>query len=74
MFATFVYFVLAYPVACYSYNPATQPVEAIICSLVGTITATAFISLFIFSNWAYVRDRLLSATVEYEETGGPGVV
>jgi hypothetical protein len=35
----------------------------------GTITATAFIALFIFSNWAYVRDRLLSATVEYEETG-----
>jgi hypothetical protein len=37
VFATFIYFVLAYPVACYSYNPATQPVEAIICSVVGKV-------------------------------------
>ena len=31
--------------------------------------ATAAISLLIYNNWSYVRERLLSATVEYEETG-----
>ena len=55
----FFYFVLAYPIASYSYNPETQPVEAFICALVGTLTPIAAISLLIFLNWSYVRDRLL---------------
>ena len=52
-----------------SYDPRTQPLEAIICATTGTFVATAAISLLIYNNWSYVRDRLLSATVEYEETG-----
>ena len=35
LLGTFFYFVIAYPIAVYSYDPATQPVEAIICALVG---------------------------------------
>ncbi|EEH51475.1 uncharacterized protein MICPUCDRAFT_8286, partial [Micromonas pusilla CCMP1545] len=69
LLGTFFYFVIAYPIAVYSYDPATQPVEAIICALVGSLTATAAFALLIYTNWSYVRDRLLSATVEYEETG-----
>jgi hypothetical protein len=30
----FFYYFLAYPIAAFSYNPETQPVEAIICALV----------------------------------------
>jgi hypothetical protein len=52
-----------------SYDPRTQGLEAIICATTGTCVATAAISLLIYNNWSYVRDRLLSATVEYEETG-----
>jgi hypothetical protein len=36
---------------------------------VGSLTATAAFALLIYNNWSYVRTRLLSATVEYEETG-----
>ena len=65
----FFYVVVAYPIASYSYNPETQPVEAVICATVGALTATAAFALLIYNNWSYVRGRLLSATVEYEETG-----
>ena len=65
----FFYVVLAYPIASVSYDPRTQGLEAIICATTGTCVATAAISLLIYNNWSYVRDRLLSATVEYEETG-----
>ena len=65
----FFFVVLAYPIASVSYDPRTQPLEAIICATTGTCVATAAISLLIYNNWSYVRDRLLSATVEYEETG-----
>lgn len=65
----FFYVVISKPIADYSYDPATQPVESIICALVGSFVAVAVFALFIYNNWSYVRDRLLSATVEYEETG-----
>jgi hypothetical protein len=65
----FFYFTLAYPIASYSYDPSTQPVEAVVCALTGSFVAVAVFALLIYNNWSYVRDRLLSATVEYEETG-----
>ena len=39
------------------------------CALTGSFVAVAAFALLIYNNWSYVRDRLLSATVEYEETG-----
>ena len=69
LLGAFFYFVLAKPIANYSYDPATQPLEAIVCALTGSFVAVAAFALLIYNNWSYVRDRLLSATVEYEETG-----
>ena len=66
---SFFYFVLAYPIASYSYDPTTQPFETVVCALVGSFVAVAVFALLIYNNWSYVRNRLLSATVEYEETG-----
>ena len=66
---SFFYFVLAYPIASYSYDPATQPFETVVCALSGSFVAVATFALLIYNNWSYVRNRLLSATVEYEETG-----
>ena len=66
---SFFYFVLAYPIASYSYDPSTQPFETVVCALTGSFVAVAVFALLIYNNWSYVRDRLLSATVEYEETG-----
>ena len=66
---SFFYFVLAYPIASYSYDPSTQPFETVVCALSGSFVAVAVFALLIYNNWSYVRDRLLSATVAYEETG-----
>ena len=66
---TFFYVVIAYPIACGSYDPNTQFVEACVSACVGASGATAAMTLSAYNGWSYVRDRLLSATVEYEETG-----
>lgn len=65
----FFYGVIAYPIACGSYDPNTQFAEACVSALVGASGATAAMALNMYNGWSYVRDRLLSATVEYEETG-----
>jgi hypothetical protein len=65
----FFYGVVAYPIACGSYDPSTQFTEAAVSAMVGASGATAAMSLNMYNGWSYVRDRLLSATVEYEETG-----
>ena len=65
----FFYGVIAYPIACGSYDPTTQFTETCVSALVGASGATAAMVLNMYNGWSYVRDRLLSATVEYEETG-----
>jgi hypothetical protein len=65
----FFYGVIAYPIACGSYDPNTQFAETCVSALVGASGATAAMALNMYNGWSYVRDRLLSATVEYEETG-----
>jgi len=65
----FLYAAVAYPIACGSYDPGTQFAETCVSALVGASGATAAMALNMYNGWSYVRDRLLSATVEYEETG-----
>ena len=65
----FFYGVVAYPIACDSYDPTSQFAETCVSALVGASGATAAMVLNMYNGWSYVRDRLLSATVEYEETG-----
>ncbi|CEG00744.1 Uncharacterised protein family Ycf36 [Ostreococcus tauri] len=66
---TFFYGVVAYPIACGSYDPEREFTQTVVSALVGASGATAAMALNMYNGWAYVRDRLLSATVEYEETG-----
>ncbi len=65
----FFYGVIAYPIACGSYNADTEFVACVVSASVGAFGATAAMALNMYNGWSYVRDRLLSATVEYEETG-----
>eukprot|EP00854_Cymbomonas_tetramitiformis_P003040 gene3040-3865_t len=46
-----------------------QPLECILAASCGSFFIVALASLRIFLGWSYVSDRLLSAVVEYEETG-----
>ena len=38
--------------------------------MLGSLVAVSAITLNIHNSWDYVRNRLLSATIEYEETDG----
>lgn len=46
-----------------------QPAEFCLSAGVGSLVVVAVAVLRIYLGWVYVGDRLLSAAVEYEETG-----
>lgn len=43
--------------------------EMCVSVFVGVLGVMVVMVLNMYNGWSYVRDRLLSATVEYEETG-----
>jgi hypothetical protein len=49
--------------------PLVQPVQFAIAAALGALVVTGGASLRMFLSWKYVGDRLLTATLEYEETG-----
>ncbi|KAK3259758.1 hypothetical protein CYMTET_31258 [Cymbomonas tetramitiformis] len=57
------------PIADVSYPLSRMPLECILAASCGSFFIVALASLRIFLGWSYVSDRLLSAVVEYEETG-----
>ena len=65
----FFFTVIAYPIASETYNPEIQWTEAHVAAMLGSLVAVTAITLTIHNSWDYVRNRLLSATIEYEETG-----
>lgn len=58
------------PLQCFSITLGIlQPVEFVVSASIGALLVVAVAVLRIYLGWAYVGDRLLSAAVEYEETG-----
>ena len=50
-------------------SPALQPAEFLLSGTLGALVVVAAAVVRIFLGWQYVGNRLLSASVEYEETG-----
>ena len=50
-------------------SASLQPAEFCLSAGLGSLLVVAVAVLRIYLGWAYVGDRLLSAAVEYEETG-----
>lgn len=46
-----------------------EPAKRIVCAASSGVLAVTFAVVRMYLGWAYVGNRLLSATVEYEETG-----
>ena len=46
-----------------------QPLEWAVSGCLGSLMVVALLVLRIYLGWAYVGDRLLSASVAYEESG-----
>ncbi|TYI25386.1 hypothetical protein ES332_A05G046700v1 [Gossypium tomentosum] len=67
--ASFALFV-GLPVAWFgSAGPISDPVRPVLASVSSGILLVTIAVLRMYLGWAYVGNRLLSATVEYEETG-----
>mmetsp|Transcript_45259 Transcript_45259/g.75507 ORF Transcript_45259/g.75507 Transcript_45259/m.75507 type:complete len:321 (+) Transcript_45259:101-1063(+) len=64
------FFVLiAGPISAQTYPYETQPLQFALAGGCGALVPVVFCTLRIYLGWSYVGDRLLSAVVEYEETG-----
>lgn len=57
------------PIAANSFSPTECPGQFILSALAGAGIVLILSLLRLYLGWSYVRDRLLSETVFYEETG-----
>ena len=57
------------PVAAQTFDPLRNPLEFGLSASTGGLLVVAIATFFIYQGWASVGSRLLSAAVEYEETG-----
>lgn len=64
-----VFVLLGGPIAAQTFDPADQPLEFFLSASTGCLLVVAVAALRIFLAWKYVGDRLLTAALEYEETG-----
>ena len=57
------------PVAAQTYPVSQQPLQFFLAAGSGGLVPVVFVALRVYLGWSYVGNRLLSAVVEYEETG-----
>jgi len=60
---------VGWPVTAMSFSPEKELMKCSMGALCGGILASTMAALRLYLGWAYVGNRLFSATVEYEETG-----
>ena len=57
------------PVSAVTFSWATEPVPFLAAASIGSTLVVTVTLLRLYLGWSFVGNRLLSATVEYEETG-----
>lgn len=57
------------PVSAVTFDPSTEPVQCFVAASAGSLVVVLVTVIRLYLGWSHVGDRLLSATVEYEETG-----
>jgi hypothetical protein len=57
------------PIAYQTFDPASQTAQFLLSACTGSLLVVATAVVRIYLGWQYVGDRLMSAAVEYEETG-----
>ncbi|MBD2453090.1 CGLD27 family protein [Nostoc sp. FACHB-87] len=57
------------PVAAASFPPQKYAAHFVLCGAAGASLGVIFVLLRMYLGWRYVRDRLYSTTVFYEESG-----
>lgn len=61
--------IVAGPVAAASFAPGKHIAQFILCGAAGASLGLILALLRLYLGWSYVRDRLISQTIFYEETG-----
>ena len=62
-------FTFSCPIAAGSYSPDRDTIEFLLSAGLGATLIQTVVVLRIYTSWSYVAKRLLSAAIEYEETG-----
>lgn len=57
------------PIAYQTFSPTDETVAFFLSAATGSLIVVAIANLRIFLGWKYVSDRLMTATLPYEETG-----
>jgi hypothetical protein len=60
---------VAAPVAAASFPPHKQLIHFFLCSLAGASVGVILALVRLYLGWSYVRDRLFSSVIFYEESG-----
>lgn len=60
---------IAGPVAAASFVPAKHPIQFLLVGAAGASLFLCFAILRLYLGWSYIRSRLFSSTVFYEESG-----
>ena len=61
-----VFALIGGPIAYQTFDPGAQLPEFVLAGSLGSLLVTTIVTLRIYLGWAYVGERLLSATIEYE--------
>lgn len=61
--------ILAGPVAAASFAPAKHIAQFTLCGAAGASLGVILALVRMYLGWSYIRDRLISSTIFYEETG-----
>lgn len=64
-----VFGIICWPIAGATYTQDGYAIQKIAASNVGAISLIGFLMIRLYSGWDYVRVRLTSKVIEYEETG-----
>ena len=64
-----VFALLGGPISGGTFDPGRQPLEFVLAGSAGTLVVVCVALIRVYLGWAYVGNRLLSAVIEYEETG-----
>jgi hypothetical protein len=64
-----VFALLGAPISNATFDPGQQPVEFVLAASAGSLAVVCVALVRVYLGWAYVGNRLLSAVIEYEETG-----
>ena len=62
-------FVFTTPIAAGSYEPSRDTAEFLLSAGLGATLIQTAVVVRMYTSWSYVANRLLSAAIEYEETG-----